>query len=395
MPARTSADSRDTAPARSLPRGGRRVPGAGALTRGLTLAVAMVLACGAAVPGPATAASRTERSSVGGIHDPWNVDAVVARGPIDGDDAYHAAMFNVFISLARDRESVIDWRGVEFYLDKAKRMIRGDLPDPTVVYDPTLMILWRAPLEAARERFMAARDGGGRSLAPEALAQAHGFLDCWIREAMENQVGVELPQQMDCRMSFEWAILEVEHTMSGDAVVLLPDPDGGVGAVVLRARAGGDAGLTLETAGAGGALGAGGGAPRPVSFSESDTEVLFGDALAAQPPPPRRFTLAGFQAGTATLPPGAGAVLAEVVAEARRRGAYDVQIVGLTDTVGDQTINEHLGEQRAGAVRADLVAAGLDTRYLSIAGQGETLLAVETGDNVDEERNRRVVITVR
>jgi len=364
----------------------------------MTLGLALGLA-GVVVPlalgSRALAGSWAERSGMGGIHDPWNVDAVIAAGPIEGDDSYHEAMFGVFVALARDREGVLDWRGVEFYLDKAKRMLKGELPDPTVVYDPALMILWRTPLETARARFMDARDGGGRSLAPDALAQAHGFLDCWIREAMENQVGVELPEQMECRMSFDWAILEVEHKMSSDAVVLLPGPDGAVGAVVLRARDGGGEGLTLATAGAGGALAAGGTAPRPVSFSDADTETLFGGALAAQPPPPKRFTLFGFQAGGAGLPVGAGTVLADVVAEARRRQVYDVQIVGFTDTVGDPAVNERLGAQRATAVRQQLIFGGLDGAYLSIAGQGETLLAVETGDNVDEERNRRVVITVR
>ncbi len=377
----------------------RRVrPSAPIARRIMTLGLALALAGAPLVFGSgsrALAGSWAERSGMGGIHDPWNVDAVVAAGPIDGYDSYHEAMFGVFVALARDREGVLDWRGVEFYLDKAKRMLKGELPDPTVVYDPALMILWRAPLEAARARFMAARDAGGRSLAPDALAQAHGFLDCWIREAMENQVGVELPEQMECRMSFDWAMLEVEHKMSSDAIVLLPGPDGAVGAAVVRARAGGGQGLTLATAGAGGALSAGGTEPRPVSFSEADTETLFGGALAAQPPPPRRFTLFGFQAGAAALPAGAGVVLAEVVAEARRRQAYDVQIVGFTDTVGDPAVNERLGAQRATAVRRQLIAGGLDQRYLDIAGEGETLLAVETGDNVDEERNRRVVVTVR
>jgi len=195
-------------------------------------------------------------------------------------------------------------------------------------------------------------------------------------------------------MAFDWAMLEVEHAMSGDAVVLLPGPDGSVGAVFVSARAGGGEALTLDKAGAGGTVGSGGGL-RAVVFSESDTDYLFGDALDAQPPPPKRFTMAGFAAGDATLPVGSGQVVADVVAEARRRQAYDVQIVGFTDTVGDQAINARLGEQRATAVRGALIAAGLSPAYLSIAGEGETLLAVETADNVDEERNRRVVVSVR
>jgi len=79
----------------------------------------------------------------------------------------------------------------------------------------------------------------------------------------------------------------------------------------------------------------------------------------------------------------------------KRRPAYEVEVVGHTDTLGDKTYNQQLSLQRARAIRGQLVRDGLDARTIPTAGRGELDLAVESGDQVSEPRNRRVVITVR
>jgi outer membrane protein OmpA-like peptidoglycan-associated protein len=63
-------------------------------------------------------------------------------------------------------------------------------------------------------------------------------------------------------------------------------------------------------------------------------------------------------------------------------------ISGHTDTVGDAGANKKLARQRAQAIAGYLKAAGIRVS-LHYRGTGETELAVETGDNVDEPRNRR------
>jgi outer membrane protein OmpA-like peptidoglycan-associated protein len=72
---------------------------------------------------------------------------------------------------------------------------------------------------------------------------------------------------------------------------------------------------------------------------------------------------------------------------------FRFRIEGHTDTVGSVGLNQSLSERRAAAVRAYLTSRfGVEGDRLIAVGLGETRLAVDTGDNVDEPRNRRVQI---
>jgi outer membrane protein OmpA-like peptidoglycan-associated protein len=84
-----------------------------------------------------------------------------------------------------------------------------------------------------------------------------------------------------------------------------------------------------------------------------------------------------------------------VFEDLKRRAAYEVEVVGHTDTVGVKANNHTLSLQRANAVRDRLVRDGLKGESIATAGRGEVDLAVPTADNVAEPRNRRVEITIR
>lgn len=72
---------------------------------------------------------------------------------------------------------------------------------------------------------------------------------------------------------------------------------------------------------------------------------------------------------------------------------FRFRIEGHTDTVGSAGLNQALSDRRAAAVRDYLTARfGVEGARLVAVGLGETRLAVDTGDNVDEPRNRRVQI---
>jgi outer membrane protein OmpA-like peptidoglycan-associated protein len=64
---------------------------------------------------------------------------------------------------------------------------------------------------------------------------------------------------------------------------------------------------------------------------------------------------------------------------------------GYTDTVGSVADNRELSRKRARAIAQYLLAGGLAKKKISVyvRGFGEEVLAVPTGDSVDELRNRR------
>jgi outer membrane protein OmpA-like peptidoglycan-associated protein len=76
----------------------------------------------------------------------------------------------------------------------------------------------------------------------------------------------------------------------------------------------------------------------------------------------------------------------------RRRATAEVN--GHTDTRGSHAYNETLSANRARAVAQIMVAAGVDPSRIKATGYGEERLAVQTGDEVKEIRNRRVEIVL-
>jgi outer membrane protein OmpA-like peptidoglycan-associated protein len=66
-------------------------------------------------------------------------------------------------------------------------------------------------------------------------------------------------------------------------------------------------------------------------------------------------------------------------------------VAGYTDTVGSIADNRELSRQRARSIAEYLIKNGLKKKKIAVyvRGFGEEVLAVETEDSVDEERNRR------
>ncbi|MFT4979991.1 MAG: outer membrane protein OmpA-like peptidoglycan-associated protein [Myxococcota bacterium] len=71
----------------------------------------------------------------------------------------------------------------------------------------------------------------------------------------------------------------------------------------------------------------------------------------------------------------------------------NLYVAGYTDTVGGGAVNRALSERRARAIAAWFRAAGF-TGAIFYQGFGEEGLLVETGDEVDEPRNRRAAYIV-
>jgi peptidoglycan-associated lipoprotein len=177
-----------------------------------------------------------------------------------------------------------------------------------------------------------------------------------------------------------------------EMVVLAPEPESGdVGALTV-ASPGGDVALTQPHQAT---TLAGGRAPSPpVVLAADELQRLFGDALAALPPPARRFLLY-FEIGDATLTAESQALVPEILATVSGRPVPEVSIVGHTDTTGAADTNVELGRRRAALIRDLLVGAGLDVGLIEVASHGESNPVVATPDNTAEARNRRVEVSVR
>ena len=130
------------------------------------------------------------------------------------------------------------------------------------------------------------------------------------------------------------------------------------------------------------------------TMTEAEVQRLFGDALAALPPSPRRFVV-NFLFQSDELTAESRALMPELLAVVRERPLATVVVTGHTDTMGTASANHALGLKRAAAVRNLLISAGLDASRIEVSSLGETDPLVPTKDETAEPRNRRVDITMR
>ena len=135
-------------------------------------------------------------------------------------------------------------------------------------------------------------------------------------------------------------------------------------------------------------------AGKTFQVSEKKIKEDFGQALAASPEKPLSFYLY-FEGGTATLTAESSADIPKIIAEISRRSAADISIIGHTDTVGDDKTNARLSLQRAQSVAALFSETMPDAERMTVDSHGEKNLLVQTPDNTDEPKNRRVEVTIR
>ncbi|UYZ64203.1 OmpA family protein [Hymenobacter weizhouensis] len=131
---------------------------------------------------------------------------------------------------------------------------------------------------------------------------------------------------------------------------------------------------------------------RPVQVPvEVDTTSL----APAPPPAPALITTTPvalptvlFRLGTAELLPESRPALERLAAELQARPALRILVAGHTDRIGEPQKNQVLSEQRAEAVKADLVQAGVAADRISTIGYGDARPLHPSPD----ARNRRVEV---
>jgi len=202
--------------------------------------------------------------------------------------------------------------------------------------------------------------------------------------------------QKTLRLFWALALLAALPLLTGcgkprNVVLLLPDPDGHVGQVVVRTQ-GGQAQLTQ--AGSAVRVASAKSAPsQPEQLTPAESEALFGAAQRALPEKPVRFILY-FDSETTRLTPESQALLPKVLATAKERDSHDIAIVGHASAAGDENYNVDISRRRAEAVRKLIVKAGLPPQGIEVASHGSANPLVMSA-NPHEPKNRRVEITVR
>lgn len=174
-------------------------------------------------------------------------------------------------------------------------------------------------------------------------------------------------------------------------VVLLPQDDGAPSAVVVQ-TAGGQQRLDKPYERASVVVAS---QPPVVDTTDAATVQARNPSLfSMRPARPQRYVLF-FDTGGTRLAAQSQRDLDALLGDALARPGADLVITGYTDTRGAAAANDALSLARAQSVRQMLIQRGFAQERLEAAGRGERELAVPTADEVDEPRNRRVVVDLR
>ncbi len=176
-----------------------------------------------------------------------------------------------------------------------------------------------------------------------------------------------------------------------EMIVLIPDPDGSVGEIMVTTQAGSQTMnqpfMAIEVRETD---------TVPSTPKTMDKDLLnetFASAIGAQPAPPVAFILY-FRTGTSQLTKESALKISEIMRTISERQGGDIIIIGHTDTKGREEMNIKLSMQRAERVETIISTEGVDPGRMIVTYHGEKELLVPTGDNIDEPRNRRVEVIV-
>ncbi|MBI4934767.1 MAG: OmpA family protein [Actinobacteria bacterium] len=101
-----------------------------------------------------------------------------------------------------------------------------------------------------------------------------------------------------------------------------------------------------------------------------------------------------FGKGQITVSPTSMYIIERLAGVAKSYGGVIVQVQGHTDSEGDAGRNQTLSDQRAEAVRAELVRLGVPAADITSVGFGESQLITDPNGNELADQSRRVVFDV-
>ncbi len=174
-------------------------------------------------------------------------------------------------------------------------------------------------------------------------------------------------------------------------IVLLEDPNGGVGKVIISDSTGK---TTIDEAGKALDMGVSPVNERVFKADEQAIKDDFGNAIESRPKLPAKYVLR-FQIGGTKLVAESEAEVSKLLEDVKSRPAPDITINGHADTVGRDALNDKLSKQRAEYVAGLIKTQVAELQAMEIEYYGKRKPYVQTPDNTPELKNRRVEVTVR
>ncbi len=177
-------------------------------------------------------------------------------------------------------------------------------------------------------------------------------------------------------------------TLPRSYVIVMPNPDGSVGTVILKGESGE---RTVNQA------------AKATGFNRNRKQVdlkgeqihrTFWQVLTGAPPDPVRFILY-FDRNQVLPNRMSSKTWDDLLITVHKWPAPEIVIDGFTDRRAADEYNMKLSDQRAEWISSSVIHAGVDPARVHLRAFGEQSPAVPTADGVAEPLNRRVEISIR
>lgn len=174
-------------------------------------------------------------------------------------------------------------------------------------------------------------------------------------------------------------------------VILLPEQDNNASAVIVSNDR---SSITLEKPYSSATVGNANSKIDTKTIEKDKVENDYKTLFQAEPLKPVSILLY-FEFASDRLLPESAALIDDVLKIAKEREPSEVIIIGHSDSMGKADYNYKLALGRAKIVEKIIKDANIDLKNMSVTSLGENDPLVITGDNVSEEKNRRVEIMVK
>jgi outer membrane protein OmpA-like peptidoglycan-associated protein len=101
-----------------------------------------------------------------------------------------------------------------------------------------------------------------------------------------------------------------------------------------------------------------------------------------------------FATGRSELNSGSARKLAQLAQFLTQHPDRRVEIDGFTDSVGSDSFNEALSQDRAASVKSALIGLGIDPSRITIQGFGKEFPVASNNDAAGRQMNRRVEVVI-